>query len=172
MDYYMLIVRLIHILSGVFWAGGLFSLAMFIMPSVNSSMPEGGKVMQRMIAGYHFPVYMLTGGALTVLSGLALFDNLSGHFTMSWITAPHGMVLTIGGLSAIIAFFLGILINKPRADRMGKIGQAIMKAGGPPTEAQMAEMTKLRMGITSMTKNIAILILIAVICMAVAKYVN
>ncbi len=168
----MLIMRILHILSGVFWAGGLFSLAMFIMPSVNSSMPEGGKVMQRMINAYKFPIYMLAAGSLTVLTGLAMFDRLSGHFTMSWASAPHGLVLSIGAIAAIIAFFLGILVNKPKADRMGKIGQAIMQAGGSPTEAQMAEMTKLRMGITSMTKNIALLILVAVICMAMAKYIN
>ena len=172
MDYYMLIMRILHILSGVFWAGGLFSLTMFIMPAVNSSMPEGGKVMQRMINAYKFPVYMLVGASLTLLTGLAMMDRLSEHFTMSWFSAPHGMVLSTGGLSAIIAFFLGLLINKPKADRMGKIGQEIMQTGGKPTEAQMAEMTKLRMGITSMTKNIAILILIAVLCMAAAKYIN
>jgi hypothetical protein len=111
-------------------------------------------------------------GSLTVLTGLAMYDRLSLHFSMTWIGTAHGMTLTIGGLSAIVAFLLGILINKPRADRMGRIGKEIMQAGGKPTEAQMAEMTKLRLGITSMTKTIAVLVLIAVICMAAAKYVN
>ena len=172
MDLYMLIMRLIHILSAVFWAGGIFMLTMFIMPSINTSMPEGGKVMGRMMAAYHFPIYMLIAGSLTVLSGLAMYDNLSRHFTMDWIGSAHGMTLTIGGVSAITAFLLGILVNKPRADRMGRIGKEIMQAGGKPAEAQMAEMTKLRMGVTSMTKFMAVLLLIAVICMASAKYVN
>jgi hypothetical protein len=172
MDFYLLILRLIHILSAVFWAGGVIHLAMFIMPSVNTSMPEGGKVMQRLIAGYHFPTYMATAGALTVLSGLMMYDNLSRHFSTEWIGSSHGLCLTIGALSAITAFLLGILINKPRADKMGRIGKEIMQAGGKPTEVQIAKMTALRMGITSLTKVMAVLVLVAVICMAAAKYVN
>ncbi len=171
MDWYLFILRLLHIVSGVFWAGGLFSLAMFIMPSINSSMPEGGKVMQRMIGAYHFPIYMTIGGSLTVLSGILMYTNLSKGFSMDWIGSAHGLCLTIGGLSAIIGFILGILVNKPKADRMGVIGKQIMQAGGKPTEIQMAEMTALRMTITSMTTYIAVLVLIAVIGMAVAKYV-
>jgi len=172
MDIYLFILRLVHILAGVFWAGGLFTLAMFILPSINSSMPEGGKVMQRMMAGYHFPVYMLTAGGLTVLSGILMYAKLSLGFSMQWIGSAHGICLTIGGLAAIIAFFLGILINKPRADKMGRIGKEIMQAGGKPNESQLTEMTRLRMGITQMTGYMAILILIAVIGMAVAKYVS
>jgi cobalamin synthase len=91
---------------------------------------------------------------------------------MDWIGSAHGMCLTIGGLSAITAFLLGLLINKPRADKMGRIGKEIMQAGGKPTEAQIAEMTALRMGITSLTKVMAVLVLIAVLGMAAAKYVN
>jgi uncharacterized membrane protein len=172
MDMYLFTLRLVHILAGIFWAGGLFTLAMFILPSINSSMPEGGKVMQRLIAAYHFPVYMTTGGALTVLSGILMYANLSRGFSMEWIGSIHGMDLTIGGLAAIIAFLLGILVNKPRADRMGRIGREIMQAGGKPTENQVAEMTSLRMKITSMTKYMALLVLIAVIAMAAAKYMS
>jgi uncharacterized membrane protein len=97
MDIYLLLLRLIHIVAGVFWAGGLFTLALFILPSVNTSMPEGGKVMQRLMAAYHFPVYMLSAAALTLLSGLLMYAKQSRGFSMSWIGSLHGMVLTIGG---------------------------------------------------------------------------
>ncbi|HXR82127.1 MAG TPA: hypothetical protein VN763_14465, partial [Saprospiraceae bacterium] len=97
---------------------------------------------------------------------------LSLGFSMQWIGSAHGICLTIGGLAAIVAFLLGIFINKPRADRIGRIGKEIMQAGGKPTENQLAEITKLRMGLTQMTGYMAILILIAVIGMAVAKYVS
>lgn len=172
MDPYLIILRLVHIVAGVFWAGAAFSLAMFIMPAINTSMPEGGKVMQRMMTVYHFPVYLLTAAALTILSGLLMYANLSRGFNMVWIGSPHGIVLTIGALSSIISFLLGIFVNKPRADRMARIGREVMQTGGQPTSSQVAEMTALRQGISSMTKYIAILVLIAVITMAVAKYVN
>ncbi|HJW29537.1 MAG TPA: hypothetical protein VJ508_09850, partial [Saprospiraceae bacterium] len=171
-DVYLFILRLIHILSAVFWGGGLLTLSMFILPSVNSSMPEAGKFMQRFLGAYHFPIYMTIAGSLTVLSGVLMYADLSRMFSMVWISSAHGLCLTVGGTAGIIAFLLGLLVNKPRADRMGRIGKEIMQAGGKPTEAQVAEMTALRMAITSMTKNIAILILIAIIAMASAKYVN
>jgi len=172
MDLYLFILRVLHIVAGVFWAGGIFMLAMFIMPSINSSMPEGGKVMQRMMAAYKFPLYMTTAGSLTALSGILMYINLSLGFSMEWIGSAHGLCLTIGGLSAIIAFLLGLFVNKPRADKIGRIGKAVMQAGGKPTESQMAEMTALRMGITSMTKTMAVLVLIAVLGMAMAKYIS
>jgi uncharacterized membrane protein len=171
MDIYLFILRLIHIVAGVFWAGGLFTLAMFILPSINTTMPEGAKVMQRMMAGYRFPVHMLNAAGLTVFSGILMYAKLSLGFKLQWIVSPHGICLTIGGLAAIIAFLLGIFINKPRADRIGRIGKEIMQAGGLPTESQVAEMTNLRLAMTQMTRYMAFLVMIAVIGMAIAKYI-
>ena len=172
MDIYLLLLRLIHIVSGVFWAGGVFTLAMFILPSINSTMPEGGKVMQKMINTYRFPVYMTLSGFLSMISGLLLYWSVSFGFEIGWIKSPHGLTLTLGGIAAILALLLGFFVNKPRAERMAAIGNTIMKSGGPPTEAQAAEMKSLREAITGLTRYIAFLILFSVIAMAAAKYVN
>jgi len=44
----IIIMRLIHILSGVAWAGGAFMLAGFVTPAAQKSGPSGGQVMQQM----------------------------------------------------------------------------------------------------------------------------
>jgi uncharacterized membrane protein len=172
MSTHLLILRIIHIVSATFWAGGVFTLAMFILPSINNTQPEGGKVMQKMLFTYRFPQYMTIASLLTILSGLWLYHDLSKGFQMIWIKSPQGITLTIGGLSAILAFLHGFTSNKPKATRMGKIGREIIEAGGKPTEAQLAEIAKLRKALTTGANIVAILILITVICMAAAQYVN
>lgn len=169
---YLLILRVIHILTGVFWAGGVFSLAMFIIPATNNTQPEGGKVMQKMMFSYKFPQWMTIISILNILSGIFLLERLSFGFQLEWIKTPHGLVLTIGGVIAILAFLHGISSNRPKAMRMGKLAQTIGQRGGPPTEAEAAEIIRLRKSLTTGTNIVAIMLLLTVLCMSMAKYIN
>jgi len=45
----ILILRVIHILLGVFWAGAVFMVALFVQPAIAASGPEGGKVMGALV---------------------------------------------------------------------------------------------------------------------------
>ncbi len=46
MDLEMVAMRLIHIGLGVFWAGAIFFIVLFLEPSVRAAGPDGARVMQ------------------------------------------------------------------------------------------------------------------------------
>ncbi len=142
MNVYLLVLRWIHILSGVFWAGSTLVFATYIEPSIRASGPEGGKVMQRLAAAGYSKAMAIAGG-LTVLAGLLLYWTASGHLRLAWITTGQGLALTLGGLSAIVALVIGFSIQSKAVKRMGAIGAAVQAAGGPPSPEQAAEMATL-----------------------------
>jgi uncharacterized membrane protein len=171
-NYYELIaLRLIHIFSGVFWAGAVIYLAAFIMPAVKAAGPEGGKFMQKLAQTNKLPLWMNLAAILTILAGFRLVQLDSNNFQMEWFKGNFGLTLTIGGTLAFIAFLIGFMVNRPVAVRMGKLGAEIAAAGGPPTAEQSAEMERLRKRMGGAITAVAWLLALCVVFMAVARYV-
>ena len=78
------VLRLIHILCGVYWAGTVFFFVTFLEPTIRSLGPDGGKVMIRLFErGYLklLPIFAV----VTVLSGLWLLWILSSGFDASYM---------------------------------------------------------------------------------------
>ncbi len=167
---YLILLRLLHIVCGVFWAGATLYLAGFIIPAVKALGPDGGKFMQQLSRTNKLPVVMNIAGSLTVLCGILLIERLSGTFQLEWFTSQHGMLISIGGTIGLIAYVLGISVSLPTIIRMAAIGKIVAVAGGPPTPEQMQELQKLRNRLFTATNVIAILLLGSVILMSIARY--
>jgi len=73
---YLLILRLLHISCGVFWAGTAMFLAFYVFPAVIKAGPDGPKIMQA-IMGTKMPTVMTFISFITVLTGTLLMWNLS-----------------------------------------------------------------------------------------------
>ena len=168
----MLILRLIHILFGVFWAGTAMFNAIFLIPAVRALGPAGGPVMQEIAAKRKLPVYFLVAGLLTVLSGFALFWHDSAGFSNGFMRSAGGMTFGIGGVFALIAVLLGIFVVTPAAMRLSKLGASIAAGAKPPTPEQAAEVQGLQIRLGMMAMLAAGLLTITTICMAVARYVS
>jgi uncharacterized membrane protein len=169
---YLILLRLIHIVSAVFWAGAIMYLAWFIIPAVKALGPDGGKFMQQLSRTNKLPIVMLVAGAFTVVGGLLLINELSSGFQMQWFGTPHGIVISIGGTFAIIAYVLGLTINLPAVNRMAAIGKAAAASGAPPSAEQMQELQKLRNKMFATTNVMAGMVFIAAICMSIVRYFN
>jgi hypothetical protein len=167
---YLLILRLLHIGFGIFWAGAAIYLAFFVEPAVKALGTDGPKFMQQLVKTNRFPIVILLSAVITVIAGALLIWKLSGGLQAQWLSTRYGTVLTTGGVLAIIAFIIGFLVSRPASMRIAKIGKAIAVAGGPPTSAQMEELKMLgkRLGIAG--RVIAILLIFAVIGMSVFRY--
>jgi uncharacterized membrane protein len=167
---YLILLRLIHIVCAIFWAGAVMYLALFIIPAVKALGPEGGKFMQQLSVTNKMPVVMTIAGTLTVLGGILLIREISGGFQSSWFGTPHGIVISIGGTCGIIAYLIGLLVNKPTVEKIAAIGKAAAEKGGPPSPEQLQEMQKLRARLFSAINITALLILGASIAMSIARY--
>src|SRR6476469_9770961 len=168
----MLILRLIHILFGVFWAGTAMFNAVFLIPAVRALGPAGGPVMQEIAGKRKLPVYFLVAGLLTVLSGFGLYWHDSQGFTNGFMRSAGGMTFGIGAVFALIAVVLGIFVVTPAAMRTGKLAAAIAAGGKPPTPEQAAEMQQLQATLGKMALVAASLLTLTTIAMAVARYVS
>jgi hypothetical protein len=164
----LLILRLLHIFLGVFWAGSALFLAFFLGPAVKAVGPDGGKVMGR-ISMSKWPIAISVSAVLTTLAGFALY------FFM-WREAsdtPSGIGFSIGGLFGIFSLIVGGAIVGPTGAKIARLGQEIQSAGGgPPPADKLAEMGKLQLRLERATTINAILLVIAVILMSISRYLN
>src|SRR5436309_9044802 len=118
---FLIVFRIVHILSGVLWVGSAFLVAVFIEPTVAAIGPAAGPFMSHMIEKLKISKVITALGGLTLLGGSLLYwhdfhvyyDGTLGDF----VTHRLGFVLTIGAISTFIAFFGGILGIKPAAER-------------------------------------------------------
>jgi len=168
----LILLRLIHILSGVFWAGTAMFNAAFLIPAVRALGPAGGPVMQEIAGKRKLPVYFLVAGLLTVLSGFGLYWHDSQGFTNGFTRSAGGMTFGIGAVLALIAVFLGIFVVTPAAMRTGKLAAAIAAGKKPPTPEQAAEMQRLQATLGKMALVAAGLLTLTTIAMAVGRYVS
>ena len=167
---YLLILRLLHIGFGIFWAGAAIYLAFFIEPTVRALGADGPKFMQQLTRTNKFPVVMLFSALISVVAGILLIWRLSGGLQGQWLATRFGAVLTTGASMAIIAFIIGFFISRPASMRMAKIGKAVAVAGGPPTPAQMGELKLLSRRLSVAGRVIAVLLILAIIGMSMFRY--
>ena len=163
----LLILRLIHILGGVFWVGAALFSAFFLGPALAKMGPAAGQVMAGMQQRKLF-VWLPAVALLTILSGLRLMMIVSGG-DPHWFQHRVGHAYAVAGACAILAFLLGMLVGRPAMVKAAKLGQS---AASDPTSKQLiaAEVAKLqkRSGMSSMAATI--LLLLAAAGMAIARY--
>jgi hypothetical protein len=170
MDLLLILLRLIHVLFGVFWAGSMFFMVSFLLPTAREAGPAGAPFMRR-FARSGFTNAAAGSAVLTVLSGLGLFWMLTKGNTGFIMGSGRGITLSIGALAAIVALIYGLVVQRPVGTRMATLAAEVDAAGGVPNEAQMAEMPGLQARLVRGLRIIAVLLLIAVACMAMARYV-
>jgi uncharacterized membrane protein len=167
----LMILRLIHIIAGVFWVGAVLFVAGFLMPALRAIGPGAGPVMEQIGQVRKLPLYMMAATILTILSGVGLYWSASGGFQPAWMHSGPGTVFGIGGALAIVGAVVGMAVNSPTGRRLGVLGATIGARGGPPSPAEMAEMQRLQARLASSTRLVALLIVLATAAMAVARYV-
>ncbi len=165
-----LVLHVLHIVAGVVWAGGAILMGLFIAPSVLATRPESGRFMQHLTGPRKLPVFMTIAAWITVICGVAMFAPAMGNLDPGVMRTPRGITLSIGALIALAAFLEGMLVNAPSAAKIGKLGQEIAASGqGPPPE-QAQQMQALQGKLARGTARGAVLLLIAVACMAAARW--
>src|SRR6185295_7224796 len=103
----LLVLRLIHILGGVFWVGsGLFT-TFFLLPAMASAGPAAGQIIANLTKRRYF-VVLPTVAILTILSGARLLMIASGGFSRHYFTLISGKTYAVAAIAAIVAFLLSL----------------------------------------------------------------
>lgn len=166
-----LLARFVHVVCGVAWAGALFFIAWILLPAIRATGPAGGTLMQQLVRVQRLPVYLMVLAILTILSGLSLFWMDMSAFGKVWMHTGPGRTFSAGGALAIVTAIFGMAVNTPAAKRIGVLMGSIQAAGTQPSPAQAAEIGRLQNRLYRATQAAAVLLLLAVICMGVARYI-
>jgi hypothetical protein len=151
----ILIIRTIHILAGVVWAGFGIVVAGFLLPSL---APEGRRAVGQWMAT-RGQALVGSSALLTIFSGLYLIITLH-----KGDTSAMGMTLGIGGALAILAFIIGITVIGPATRRLG----AMQQTPGALTPDQAAALQRRAVFGARLAAS---LIFLSVLAMASARYV-
>lgn len=165
----MIILRIIHIFSGVFWVGVSFFNVGFLQPTIQATAPEGQKVMQHLTQQTRFTMVVYTAATLNMLSGLIMYGIVSGGYNLSWMTSGYGLRLTIGGISGVIAWIFAIIVIRRILGQMQAIGRAIQAQGSPPTPEQGSTLQALSAQLVKMGQWGVVFMIIALLGMSVGR---
>lgn len=166
----MILFRLVHVISAVLWVGGFAMLVVFVLPAVRASGPSGGQVMRAMLVKTRLASYFPWVGGLTVLSGLAMMWRDSTISESNWAASRSGMVFSIGGLAGLIALIVGGIMVGRSISQLRSIALASDPAV-PPSPEQAARMAQLQERANVGNRIVGPLLAIAVVAMAIGRYV-
>jgi uncharacterized membrane protein len=167
----ILVLRLIHILSGILWLGSGIFTSFFLVPALTSSPAAMGAVMtglQRQRLFLILPIVAI----LTILSGLRLLWITSAGFAPGYFSTGTGITFAISAVAAIIAFLLSVVVSRPAAVRAGAIAASLAESPATVERARLtAELDRLRRRGAVATALGVGLGIVAASGMAIARYV-
>lgn len=170
MDFLLVLMRLLHIVLGAFWAGTLIFNALFLIPTIRDTGPDGAKVVAGLMRRRFFDVIPAVAG-LTILSGFWLYWRASLGFQPAYMFSSTGMTYGVGALAAILALVLGVTVMRPSMLRAAALTQAAGAAPPHERETKLAQAQALRVRGAKAGNIVALLLAIATGAMAVGRYV-
>jgi len=168
----LLILRLVHILGGIFWVGSGIFTTFFLIPALGRTGPAAaGPVMGALQQRRLFTV-LPTVAVLTMLSGIRLLQIASAGFSDAYLASLTGRTFLWSGVAAVVAFLLSLLIARPAAVRAGQLGASLaaLPESERATGVQELERLRRRSGVASIVAMV--LLLGAAAGMAVARYLG
>jgi uncharacterized membrane protein len=167
----LLILRLIHVLGGIFWVGSVLFTTLFLMPALALAGANPGQIMGA-LQRRGFMTVMPIVGLLTVGSGLRLLYITSGGFTPAFFGTPMGRALSLGGNSAILAFLISIFVMRRGNIRSARLGTELATVDDTRRTSITRELATLRRRGTVASTIVVVLLVLASCAMASARYLR
>ena len=166
MNYLTVILRLIHIIGGIIWAGGALLMNFFVAPTLRATGDAGKQFAGHLMGKTRFTQIMTVSAYATVLAGFLLYGMDSQWFTSAWQSSGPGIGFGIGALFALVGIVLGIM-NGNNNRKMAQLGAQIQ---GKPTAEQAAAMGVIQKQQGWVIPVNTYSLILAVFFMAIARY--
>ncbi len=166
MNYLVVVLRLIHIMFGMFWVGTSVFLGMFLTPAMTANPESAPKYMAFLITKARLHTRVSIAAILTVFAGGALYWIDSQGLTSGWTSSGPGWGFGIGALFALIGLVYGLQVGVHSA-RVGTVASQIQ---GKPTDEQMQIIKGSQKQLSIVGPISTIALILALICMATARY--
>lgn len=166
--YVILILRVLHIACGIMWVGSAALYLLLLIPAARSAQSAGQKFMQTL--GPKFGAMMGFVTTVTVLSGALLYARFfAGGISFIWTTGA-GLAFTVGAVAALGSYALGAGYFGKTQEKIAKLGAEVESAQSAPNPAQVQEMNRLQSSLMKAYQFDFVLLVVAMLAMAVARY--
>jgi len=168
-DWWLIILRVVHVGSAMMWFGGAIVGSFFLAPTADAlgkaAAPFMEHLMKRRRMGVFFPIV----AALTVLSGTALYWRVSGGLQPAWNLAARSGVhgRRAGGHHRLRR---GLVLIGPSMAARAAVQQELAASDGVPTEAQRRRLAWADRRMRLANRVDLPLLLLAGLTMAVGRY--
>ncbi|NQW18443.1 MAG: hypothetical protein HQ478_13245 [Chloroflexi bacterium] len=166
MDGEMIVLRLLHILPGVMWAGGAVFATWIMEPRLRALGPQAAGPAMMSVGKLMGPVLLSMGG-VTIIIGLILIDRTPGRSYDQLFNNGWGWAIGIGLIASLIGFAFGMATSSTAK----KLGGLMAAAEGPPNPEEIAERTALAAKLRTYARIASVFVVIAVATMASASAV-
>jgi len=170
-DVPMVLLRIVHIGTGVIWVGSLFVVVVFVQPSAATLGLAGAPFMSE-LRRRRFVDVVFIDAVFTVLAGFVLYWHdwhLHPGFG-DWIGTNFGAALTVGGLLAISGLGVAASVTRPTIRRLVSLGREVAASGGPPAPETGVRIGALQHRLVVAERVSFSLVFLAVVAMASARY--
>lgn len=169
----MALLRLVHILAGIFWLGATLTLAGFILPALRGSREGAGPLWRAVMQRQRLQLWINVSMTLTVLAGFALYGIDSAASSGAFARSAMGKTLGLGALLAIVAAGVMGAMSQPSGRKLAALAQryddaAASGTGVPSDVATAVEALQARIG-RGLTIA-SVLLLLSATTMAIARY--
>jgi len=165
----LIVLRLVHIVGGIFWVGTVMYLTFFQMPSVAEAGPGGGAVMAGLQRRRLFTVLPVVA-LLTMLSGTRLLQVASAGFAAEYFESAMGQALLVASITTVVAFLVGVSVSRPAMTRVAALTMQREAAAPDRRLAIDVEVEGLRAKGRVANLTVTIILIVSASLMAVARY--
>lgn len=166
MNELVIVLRLIHILGGVFWVGSSVILGLYIAPTAAATAESGQKFMAHLVTRARITIWITGAALLTVLAGAILYWIDSQGLTSAWQNSGPGVGFGLGGLFALVGLAFGTLVGK----NTSLLGHMAAQIQGRPSPEQMTKIQAAQKQLAYASPISTTALIVALTCMATARY--
>ncbi len=165
---YLLTFRILHIVTGVAWAGSVFLFVVLVQPSAGAVGPAAGPFMMELLGRRKLVAWLISLGGTTVAAGLLLYwrDWHDYGGLGDFVSTGFGLSLTIGAVAAVAALAVGVFGTRPNVAR----ALALMAAAPEGlTPEEQAGLGRIQLRLKLLARTSLGLLVVAVLGMATAR---
>ena len=166
----LIVLRLIHVVGGMLWGGAAVLYLFFVKPTVEFIGSAGLEFMEHLAQRRRYPLFMTVTSTLTILSGGMLLWTTSAGLNQNWFRTDAWMGFSIGAGAALVAYLLWRVIGGPTSAKLSQLGEEIATAGRPPSAEQRRTLQAVKTRLASAEKINFIMLAVAMLAMATARY--
>lgn len=172
-SWYMVVFRTVHILAGVAWVGSIFLFVVFVQPSVAAIAPAGAPFVAELLGRRRLIDRIIGLAVITIVAGGFLYwhDWQTYGSLGDWVSSSFGATITVGLIASLVALSIGVFGTRPNVLRLLAIGRQVAESGGPPPPEVAAEVSAIQGRLKVFSRASFALLVLAVITMAIGRYV-